>query len=755
MITLVSIITVFFAIQIPKTTLNYNFEEFFPAEDEATSLFYAHRALFKSDNDFLLIAIERKDGIFDSSFLKKVNAYAKALDTLPNVLFTRDITREKELFIYTNGITGEKPYIHLDGTQFTQDSLRIYKNKELVNTLVNAKGDVLTVFIRHKDYLSKAKSDQFISDVKAITQKFDFENVRMAGRTIGQLYYIDTMLGEMTNYILLSFIIMVVFLLIFYKSFWGLWVPQLVVIGSMIWIFGFMALIGKPINILLIVLPSIMFVVSMSDVIHWISKYLALLRSGLSKSKAIKATFREIGTATLLTSLTTAIGFFSLLVANIIPIQDFGLYTGIGVLFALVITYASLPFVFYLSPVPKISKANRYNFWKPILSNLFIITIKNRKTILVMGILLVFVSIYGTSKIVANNYIMNDVNPKSPLKQDFDYFDETFGGVRPFELAISLKDTTDSFWKVERLQALEQIDNYLQNEYGVNVNLSLVRYLSLLNRAAHAGDTSHFNVPSSKRAVTQFKRMLKIADQGKFIQSVLDQKEHTTRVSGNLPDWGSIQSNEQNEKFYRFISAQKLDQYFTVNLTGTAHLLDRNMNYISSSLMEGLSFAIIIVSLLMGMLFRSLRMLVISIVPNLIPLIVIAGVMGFFGINLKITTAIVFTISFGIAIDDTIHFLSNFKMELSKGKTKVYALKSTYLGTGKAILLTTIILIGGFSMLLVSDFMGTFYMGLMIFITLIVALLADLFLLPLLLLYFFPDPNKKVSYKNPTLSQSE
>src|SRR5690554_4314826 len=241
--------------------------------------------------------------------------------------------------------------------------------------------------------------------------------------------------------------------------------------------------------------------------------------------------------------------------------------------------------------------------------------------------------------------------------------------------------------------------------------------------------------------------MLKIANQGTFIGSVLDSTELTTRISGRIPDWGNIKTNHENEKLYAFLKEQGLDQHLSIHVTGTAELLDRNMSYMSSSLVEGLSFAILVVSILMALLYRSFRMLLISIIPNIIPLIIIAGVMGFSGINLKITTAIVFTISFGIAIDDTIHFLSNFKLELKKGKSKLYALKNTYLSTGKAIVLTSAILIGGFSMLLMSDFMGTYYMGLMICITLIVAVLSDLFILPLLLLYFYPDPNKKKSIK--------
>jgi hypothetical protein len=737
------LITGFFALQLPKTSLNYNFEEFFPAEDEETTFFFEHRALFESDNDFLLIALERKKGIFDQTFLRKVNAYAKDLDALPNVLFTRDITNEKEIFIYSGGMTGQRPYIHLDTTDFKNDSLNIYKNKELINTLVNAKGNALTIFLRHKDYLSKEKSEQLVQDVKALTNEFDFESVRMAGRTVGQLYYIDTMITEMTTYVSMSILLVIVFLLIAFKSLWGLLVPQIVIVGSMIWIVGFMALIGKPINILLIVLPSIMFVVSMSDVIHLISKYLELLREGKPKLEAIKTAFREIGMATFLTSITTSIGFFSLLFVNVIPIQDFGIYTGIGVLMAFVITYASLPFLFYVTKVPEVGKRTDRNFWKPIMRKIFLITIKNRKIIPIIGIVVIGVFAYGGTKIVVNNFIMDDVSPSSSVKQDFDYFDKTFGGVRPFELAVIVKDSSENIWSPDRLKELETIDNYLQNEYGVNVNTSLAQYLSVLNRASHAGNTDYFSVPSSKPDIRRFKRMLKIADQGKFISSVLDSTERTTRINGGVPDWGNIKATEENKKFYAFIKEQGLDKHLDIHVTGTAELLDRNMSYMSSSLVEGLSFAIIVVSILMALLYRSLRMLIISIIPNIIPLIVIAGVMGFFGINLKITTAIVFTISFGIAIDDTIHFLSNFKLELKRGKSKIYALKSTFLGTGKAIVLTSVILVGGFSMLLISDFMGTYYMGLMICITLVVAVLSDLFILPLLLLYFFPDPNKK------------
>tara|TARA_R110002072_G_scaffold226960_3_gene383866 strand:+ start:6836 stop:7393 length:558 start_codon:yes stop_codon:yes gene_type:complete len=177
-------------------------------------------------------------------------------------------------------------------------------------------------------------------------------------------------------------------------------------------------------------------------------------------------------------------------------------------------------------------------------------------------------------------------------------------------------------------------------------------------------------------------------------------------------------------------------------LTGTAHLIDKNLSYLSTGIVKGLLLSILIVSLLMGLIYRSVSILIISLLPNLVPLVVIAGIMGFMGVELKISTAIIFAIAFGIAVDDTIHFLVKFKFELMKGRTKVYALKRSYLTTGKAMILTTFVLCSGFALLGFSSFLGTFYLGILICITLFVAFIADLTLLPVLILLFY-KPKKK------------
>lgn len=737
MLILAALITVFFAFQIPKTDFNYNFEEFYPANDEDSEFFYEHRKRFESDNDFLMLAVSNEPSIFELNFLQRFENLSAQLEVLDYVKYCNDLTKMEEQFFYVSGTSGSKPYLSFDSDQLSQDSIRIFKNEELVNNLISKDGKSLLIFLRHDDFLSKKKSDELTSNIKELLKELEFDQVRIAGRTIGQEFYINTMSYEMGTYVGLSLILVVVFLLIAFKSTWGLLVPQIVIVGSMIWIVGFMALVNEPLNILLTILPSIMFVVSMSDVVHLVSKYIELLRQGYPKFEAIKISFREIGIATFLTSLTTAIGFFSLVFVNVIPIKTFGLYTGIGVIMAFILTFTTLPFLFYFTKTPKIAKNDGKNFWLPLMRMAFLFTMKNRKWLPWFSLVLIAFFAFGMTKIVSNNYLMDDIKPKVQMKKDFNFFDATFGGIRPFELSIELKDSSNSIWSKESLQHLEKIESYLKNEYGVSIGLSLAQTLSILNRGSNAGNPDYFQVPSKKNDIRKFKRAIKIANEGQLVRLILDSTEQITRIQGTIPDWGNLKSTEANEKFKAFLQNEGLNDFFDVRLTGSAHLLDKNMSYMSASLVKGLLFATLIVAVIMGMLFQSLRMVVISIIPNLIPLIFIAGIMGFFGIDLKITTAIVFTISFGIAVDDTIHFLTKYKLELKKGKSNLYALKRTYLDTGKAIVLTSLILCSGFLLLLFSDFLGTFYLGLMISITLLFAVLGDLFFLPLLLLYFY------------------
>ncbi|MGB0915406.1 MAG: efflux RND transporter permease subunit [Crocinitomicaceae bacterium] len=729
--------------QVTKVRFDYDFEKFFPTNDDETDFFLDYRTKFSSDNDFLLIAVEANGSIFNENFLKEVDLFTKEVEKTNSVTFVNSITNQEEFFMFAGGATDSKPYIDFNDFNQERDSSRIYKNNELINTIVAKDGKSLCLFVRHEDYISKKKSDALIQDLNGLIESHNFAKVRMAGRTIGQKYYIDKMTFEMALFVGLSAFLIVFFLFIAFRSGWGILIPQIVIFSSMVWVVGGMGVFNQPINIILSILPSIMFVVSMSDVIHLVSRYLDALRDEDSIFKAITVAVKEVGLATFLTSLTTSIGFFSLYFVNVQPIKAFGIIMGFGVLIAFFLTFLTLPIMFYLFPGPKhVREQKKDHFWRKYLEKAFLSVIRKKTTIFITTALIMLISIVGLMQIETNNFLMDDLKPDEPLKVDFDFLDEHYGGIRPFELAITVKDTSKTVWNKEVLQKIDTVEQYLATNYGVGIKNSLVTTLKVVNRSAHVGNKEYYTLPTSSRKIRKYRRAVRIVGQGEFIKTIVDSTERVTRITGSIPDLGNQVISKRNDEFLAFVKSEGLDELIDFDITGTAHLVDKNLKYLSQSLIKGLGISILIVALIIGLIYRSGSILVISIITNLIPLVFIAGVMGYMGVELKTSTSIIFTIAFGIAVDDTIHFLGKFKYELLKGKGKMYALKRSYLTTGKAMILTTLILCSGFMLLIFSSFLGTFYMGLLLCVTLFVALIADLTILPVMLMAFYKPKGK-------------
>ncbi|MBI2257443.1 MAG: MMPL family transporter [Flavobacteriia bacterium] len=741
---IVLLLTILFGYFVPKISFDYDFEKFFPSKDEDTKFYFKHREIYQSDNDFLLIAIENSKGVFSIPFLNKVEKLRNEISKLKYVTFVRSITSENELFLLTGGAIGKKPYYSKSSDMLKSDSTRIYQHKEIVNNLISKDGKSLCLFIKHQDFLPGVKSKILINKIIEIDKKFSFEKTRIAGRTIGQKYYIEKMTFELMLFVSISMILVVLFLWIAFRSLWGILLPQIAIVISLLLILGGMSILNIPINIILSMLPTIIFVVGMSDVIHIVSKFLDALREGQTKIDAIIYTIKEVGFATLLTSLTTAIGFYTLIYINLQPIQSFGKVIGTSVLLTFVITIVFLPVVFYIFPTPKkITQKNHIPLWTKWLRKMFLVILYKRKMILYLfGFITMFFLIF-VFQIETNNYMMDDLKDSEPIKKDFAYLDQHYGGVRPLELAIKIKGEQDC-WDLNVLREAEKLENYLEKYYKAKINLSLVSYLKVLNQSAHSGQQEYYKLPSTEREIKRFRRPIKLAEKGKLFKIIVDSTQKNMRISASIGDLGNNKVKELNNKFLRYIKKNIDHSLIKIKITGTAHLLDKNMSYLSGSLMQGILVSILIITFLMGIVYQSFSMVIISLIPNLIPLVVLGGLMGLMDIHLRVSTSIIFTIAFGIAVDDTIHFLSKFRIELAKGKSKLLALKSTFLTTGKAMILTTLILCSGFLMLLFSGFLGTFIMGLMISITLFVALLADLFLLPVLLLLFYHPKSSKV-----------
>lgn len=739
-------VTVFLGFQIRNLQFDYDFEKFFPVEDADADFFYKHRAQFEYDNNFILLGIENKKGVFQPDFLIELDSLTKVLEKgLPYVEGVRSITNQDEVFLFQGGGSSKKPYIDFKNWSnqpssidrlISKDSVRIFNSKEIVNTLISGDGKSVCVFIKHQNDLSRDKSEVLVNVIRSKLSDFSFDNTHLAGTAVGQQYYIKKMNEELLLFMGLSAILVILFLFIAFRSGWGIILPQIVILSSLLWILGGMGLFNSPMNILLTTLPSIMFVVAMSDVIHLVSRYMDALRDNLSKYEAIKTTIKEVGFSTFLTSVTTSVGFFSLYFINVQPVKMFGLIIGIGVLLAFFLSILMLPILFYYFPSPKIITKEKQSIWQKLLPNFFEWVLSHKRTVWGVSIIFILLAINGMTLLKSDNLIMDDIKDSDPIKKDFGYFEKHYGGYRPFELAIKISDTSVNVWDLNVLKEIEEVEDYLEDTFGMELKVSLVQSLKVLNRSSNLGNKTYFELPTKKRDLKKYRRFLKMTDQGKLIKLFVDSTEMVTRIQGTIPDKGNNYVTAKTNRFKEFVEKRNFSN-IDIRVTGSAYLLDKNIRYLSNSLIYGLLVSIGIVSIIMGIVFKSIRMVIISIIPNTIPLIFIAAVMGYLGIEVKTSTSIIFTIAFGIAVDDTIHLLGKFKFELMKGKSVRDALKHSFVVTGKAMILTTLVLCSGFLLLLFSTFMGTFNMGLLLSMTLFIALILDLTLLPLLILAFY------------------
>ncbi|MFK7899503.1 MAG: RND family transporter [Cyclobacteriaceae bacterium] len=722
-----------------KLQFNYDFESYFP-KDKDLSFFSEFRDRFENDSDYLLIGIKDNTSIYNQEVLTYIKQLTKELKKVPHI---EQVISPTNIKIPILGLAGpiQKPAIHLKSPErYAADSSYISKSPDLVSSFFSKDGKSAALFVKHKNMITREESAEMMESFNELIGNHSFDEIHVAGRVQAETEYVRKLQIELSIFVSTSILLIILFLYISFRSWWGIIVPMIVVMLSVFWCIGTMTAFGNSINLMTVLMPTIMFVVGMSDVVHIISKYLEELRKGHDKIDALKTTFKEVGMATFLTSLTTSIGFFTLMTSGIGPINSFGLYTGVGVFLAFILAFTLLPAILLFQKKPKVTE-NKKIFWIKQLHMLFSWIMGNQKKVIVTFIGLTTLAFIGISQIKVDAKLIDELADSDPMKQDFLFFENLFSGVRPFELAVSLKDSSESFFDYKNVQELHEIDTYVRKEFELNNTLSPLTVIKTVNRALNGGQPTYYSIPTDPyefervtSKIQKFKRM-------KGMQTLLSKDEQHARVSGNMVDIGSNRSLKLMQQFKDYINSKKDKLNMNYRLTGSAYLIDTNNNSLSVNMLYGLSIAFAVIALLMGMLYKSFKIVIVSLIPNIIPLLWIAGIMGFFDLNLKMSSAIIFTIAFGIAVDDTIHFMSKLKIELSKGRTMLYAIKRTFLSTGKAIIITSCILIGGFLTLIFSSFEGTFFTGLLVSLTLIFAVIADLFLIPILLLIFFK--NKK------------
>ncbi len=670
----------------------------------------------------------------------KIDALTKALSQFNYIQKVTSPTNIKTIDL--SGILPiQKQLLHFnDSSLFNEDSIAIYQSPHLIGSFFPTNSKSLSLYIKTDDELTKNASDTLANQIERTLKYYKFDEIHYVGRIFAQKAYLINLQQEFAIFMTVSLFLVIIFLWLSFKRIYGVIVPMSIVIISVVWTLGIMSLLGKSINIMTTMLPIMIFVAGMSDVVHYFSKYFDEVSKGTEKSKIYSLIIKEVGFPTFLTLITTVVGFLSLLFSSIKPIREFGIYTSIGIIIAFILSYTLLPALLYFFTPKKliILKQSNNRTYKYMHSNLFWI-FRRQKIIFVISILVLIISVIGISKIKVNNILLEDLSDKIKIKQDFIFFDKYYSGVRPLEILINLKDTSRSIWDYEVMVELNKVNDFIKKEYNAGFLISAPNIVKTIYHNSFI-DTK-LNFPDSSDYEIISKQLIR-NKKNKDISRIVSSDGLSSRISAKIQDMGSIKVNDHNNKLISFIKKNINNNILEFKLTGAAHLVDRNNEYMVSNMAQGFLFSIFIITMLTFFLHQSWRMVLVFIIPNVFPLIIIAGIMGFVGIELKSATSLVFSIAFGIATDDTIHFISRLKIELGYGKSLIYAFKRTYFETGKPIILTTFILIGGFMSLMLSDFNSTFYFGFLVCITVIIAVISDLFLLPVLLFLIYGKKKK-------------
>lgn len=730
------IVLLFLAYSASKLQFDYDFEKFFPKQDSELSFYEEYRNTFENDNDFILVALVNEDGIFQQDFLRNIQKFTTEVRELPHL---REVISPLEMKYYEKSKLGlgfsENKFFHVEDIEkYEVDARRLQSSVEPIGEMVSLKNNSLIIVLKNKQLINKNDSDELATELQELIDQQSFDEVHVMGKIMGQQQYIAVMKVEFLTFALISIFTLIVFLIIAYRALWGVLIPLATVLLAVIGSLGFMQLSGTPLNMMTTLLPVIMLVVGMSDVVHLVSKYLEEIRYGRSKTEAIKNMLKKVGVATLLTSLTTALGFVTLIWVGMEPIQDFGIFTAVGVLLAFVLSILFIPSIFLLIKKPKITDTTKVqNAWEQTLGRLFVKLCRNRVKVLVAYGVITIACLIGASQIKFDYFLMQDLGEEQPLMEELRFFQKQFGGIRPFEIAIipaEGKEVTDYDVMVET----EKMEKYLGEKYRVNQMVSPTTPFKFANKTLRNGKKEFYKIPENEKRFNYLKRQMEKFDDREEWSQIISKDKKVGRIFGRLIDPGSREMLFRNDSLAKFYAENINSNIIDYRLTGTPVIIDEAGRNVSKNIIYGLLVAFLLIGICMGLLFKSLKMAFISLVPNVFPILLTAGYIGIAGIDLNMSTAIVFTIAFGIAVDDTIHFLSRFRQEMKNGRTNLFGLRRTFISTGKAIIITTIILLGGFGSLIFSDFLSTFYIGLFVCMTLIFAVITDLTLLPMLLL---------------------
>ncbi len=727
---LLTVLALFKALSIE---VNSDVNQFFPEGDPDLTFYELSDSEFKGDEHLIVIGIKNQNLEFNTYTIKEVLRFSDSLKKITNIKKITGLTNLSYPFNTPFGFIG-LPYLKInENRSLNFNKERVFKDFDVTQNFINEAGNSLFLWVEFNEGLENNEIEKLINDIETLKNDFSEMDIYFWGREFIDFSFKKILKKEIKNFGLLMFLFMCVALTLIFKKPIALLFPTVLVSIVIILFLGGMVGLGRSLGTMSNLFPTIILIVGISDVVHMCIKYNAEQNKNLSPLSATKNTLKEIGWTTFITSFTTAVGFFVLCISPMKAMRNFGLESGIVIFLTYIVTLILLP-VFFITP----KKKNLFlinGFFENLFSKLFreikkYLKYPNR-VLLVFGLLLV-VGIYGIFLINTNSH-QYSIPKKSQLWDNYAFFESNFGGSRTFELVLSAKKGR-FLNEPELLKIMDEIHEYLSRSEYLNSLKSPMLFYHTIRKAYHSDNFLKGTLIENKKTIKKYEKQFHLLSKNNYL---INNDKTWFKFNAQMTDHGRDEIEVINKQILDKVHILIGEAPIIANLSGIDFLIDKSHKKSINSMLIGLLLSIIVVGLTLGLIFRNNALILLTLLLNFIPIIITAGIMGYTNLELRGEISLIFIVGFVIAVDDTIHLLSKFQWERKKGKNVEQAMDSAILECGKAILATSIILIGGFFILMISGSLEIFTLGLLVGIIVLITLSVDLILAPVLVSKWF------------------
>ena len=757
-IVLIAISTLVMGWYASKVQMSYDFAKTVPPDDPDMVTLTKFREQFGEDGNIIAVGF-RDSAVYElknfiafremTREIRGINGVNEVI-SLPVLKMILKDTAESKFFLYPIFPDTIPSQRHLDSLLQITRGQKIYMD-QLVNS---GNGATMMLVSVQKDVMNSAKREALKESLESAGKKFEEQTgvtLRYAGLPYIRTVVANSVRQEMQIFLYASVLITGIIMFIFFRSFRAVLFSMIIIGIVVIWTLGTLSIFGYRITLLSGLIPPVIVTLGITNAIYLLNKYHLEFDKTKDKFAAISVVVQKMGLATFLTNLTVAIGFLTLLATDITILREFGIVAGINIMVLFFVSLIMIPSIFSWLPVPTEKHLRHLTFPRmgSFLRGIDLLVHRQRTPIYVVSVAVAVVSAIGIMQLKSVSFMVDDVPEESQVKKDLKFFEANFSGIMPLEIIVEfVSKKRRPVLDVKNLEKVEEFEAFLDSLPMVSNPVSLVNFVKASKQAFYNNNPARYTLPSRAEGAFILRYMKGQTDNSGLFRSFVDSSFTKMRISSQIADIGSERMDslvhDAIEPRMRQIFASTEKDSIITSVTGSTKIFIKGNKFLVANLQESLLLAFLLITLSMAILFANVRMIVISLIPNLLALMITAGLMGFFNIPLKASTALIFSITFGISVDNSIRFLAKYRQEILSNNFFIpVAVSESILETGKSIMYTSIVLFAGFIIFTFSSFGGTIALGLLTSITLVISMFTNLILLPALIMTFDKPKRQK------------